>query len=87
MCGLACYCIVDTLNNERKDNICRLNAEEKKVIAGRIEEKFRIPDCTVIQDGTLLGLGIEPEYDDTAEYNGIIFTYSITLNGITVDER
>jgi hypothetical protein len=35
----------------------------------------------------LLRLGIEPEYDDAADYHGRKFTYSLTVNVINDDER
>jgi len=37
------------------------SVEERKQIAKRIEKEFHISNCGLMQGGTLLSLGIEPE--------------------------
>jgi len=84
---LARDCIVDILNIIRKVFTHWPNAEERKEIAVKVEEKLHITNCSVMQDDTLLRLRIEPECDDAANYHGRFCTYSITVNVINDDER
>eukprot|EP00804_Cyclotella_cryptica_P003163 CCRYP_013785-RB/>CCRYP_013785-RB protein AED:0.13 eAED:-0.04 QI:0/-1/0/1/-1/1/1/0/414 len=87
MCEKARDRIVKALNNIRNDYIRWPGAEERKEIAARIKKEFHIPNCPIMQDGTLLRLGIEPESDDAADYHGRKFAYSITVNVLNDDER
>jgi hypothetical protein len=54
MCAKARNQVVKVLNNIRDNYICGPEAEEHKEIATRIEKAFHIPNCPVMQDGTLL---------------------------------
>ncbi len=87
MCALARRWVVKALNNIRDDYIRWPGTEERIEIAKSIENAFHIPNCPVMQDGTLLRLGIQPECDDAADYHGRKFTYSLTINVINDDER
>ena len=87
MCKKAHNRSVKALNNIRDDYICWPDPEERTNIAARIEKVFHKPNCPVMQDGTLLRLGIEPECDDAAHYHGRKFTYSITVNVINDNEQ
>ena len=87
MCEVARTWVVKALNGVRNQFICWPTVEERKQIAERIEKEFHIPNCSLMQDGTLLCLGIEPECDDAADYHGRKFTYSLTVNVINDDER
>ena len=62
--------VVIAMNRIRNNFLHWPDAEEGKEIAKRIEKEFHIPNCPLMQDGTLLCLGIEPECDDAADYQG-----------------
>ena len=67
MCEVARTLVVKALNGVRSQFICWPTVEERKQIAERIEKEFHIPNCPLMQDCTLLRLGIEPECDDAAD--------------------
>ena len=73
--------------SRKKDDIHWPNAEEMKAIARRIKEKRHISNCAVMEDSTLLHLGIEQECDVAADYHGIKLNYSITVSIIYDVER
>jgi len=89
MCEKAQNQVVNVLNNIRGECIHWPNYEELKEIAARMEMDFHIPNCPVpvMQDGTLLHLGIKPECDNAVDYYGRKCTYSITDNVINDNER
>jgi len=87
MCEKARKRVVIAMNRIRNDFIHWPDAEERKEIARRIEQEFHIPNCPLMQDGTLLRRGIEPECDDAADYHGRKFAYSIMVDVVNDDER
>ena len=78
MCEKARKRIVIAINRIRNDFIHWPDAEERKEITRRIEQEFHIPNHPLMQDGTLLHLGVEPEYGHAADYHGRKF-FSIPL--------
>ena len=79
--------VVKALNDIRNDYINWPDAEERKEIAKRIEHEFFLPNCVSIMDGTLLPLGMAPSSDDSADYHGRKFLYSLTVLVINDDKR
>jgi len=53
--------VVQALTNLRDEYICWPDADERKQISRRIEEKYHLPNCVCMMDGTLLELGISDE--------------------------
>ncbi|KAL3783503.1 hypothetical protein ACHAWO_009721 [Cyclotella atomus] len=44
----------------------------------RVEKKFFLPNAVSLMDGTILPLGIAPSCDDSADYHGRKYAYSLT---------
>jgi hypothetical protein len=74
-CEVACKWVVGALNNVGNQLIHWPSIEERKQVAKRVEKEFRVPNCQLIQDGTLLCHIIEPDRYDDADYHGRKFTY------------
>ena len=62
------------------------DAEERKVIARRIETEYFLPNCVGLMDGTLFKLATEPRCFDKADYHGRKYAYSLTINVICDDQ-
>jgi hypothetical protein len=87
MCELARNRVVKALNNVRAEFITWPDTEELKEIGERIEKKYHVPNFPIMMDGTLLRLAITPEYENSADYHGRKFTYSLTVNILNDDRR
>jgi hypothetical protein len=61
MCQKARKQVVIAISRIRIDFIHWTDEEERKETATRIEQEFHTPNCPLMQDGTLLRLGIEHE--------------------------
>ena len=79
--------VILALTNMREEYIYWPDVNERKRISRRIEEKYHLPNCVGMMDGTLLELGITPRCDDKADYSGRKFRYSLTVNVINDDKR
>ncbi len=79
--------VILALTNMREEYIYWPDVNERKRISRRIEEKYHLPNCVGMMDGTLLELGITPRCNDKADYSGRKFRYSLTVNVINNDKR
>ena len=60
---------------------------ERQAIAYRVMEKYRIPNCIAVADGTLLPLMYEPQCVDAPDYHGRKFPYSLSVMIVNDDQR
>lgn len=79
----ALHAILRVLN----DTIQWPNANERVSIAQRIQEKYLLPGCVGIVDGTLFPLTFEPSRIDAPEYSGRKHLYSLTTLIACDDQR
>ena len=63
------------------------NADERKTIAKRFQEKYFFPKCIGIIDGTLTPLAFPPSTEDAADYHGRKSGYGISSLILCDDER
>ena len=70
---------VMALTSSREGYIHWCSADERKQVSWHIKEKYQIPSCVGMMDGTLLELRITPLCDDKADYSGRKFHYSLTV--------
>jgi hypothetical protein len=61
--------------------------EERSKIEAVIENKFNIPNCVGMMDGTLFPLAFEPETEDAPDYKGRKFGYSLSTLIINDDKK
>ena len=79
--------VVKALMSVRGKYINWPDLEERKEIAERIKNKFFLPNCVGIMDGTLLKLASRPNCDDASDYSGRKYGYSLTTMVINDDRR
>ena len=71
--------VVTALRNLKQDFLHWPEDDAKKTIKSAIEELSGLPNCVGIIDGTMFPLGFEPETDDSGDYNGRKYKYSLTF--------
>jgi len=86
-CELCRERVATALCNLREEYIKWPGVEERKEISCRILNKFQIPNCVGMMDGTLLVIGLTPQCTDKADYSGRKFKFSLTVNVINDDNR
>jgi hypothetical protein len=62
--------VVLAIRSMREQYIAWPNADERKSIAKRFQDKYRFPKCIGIIDGTLTPLAFPPSTEDAADYHG-----------------
>lgn len=60
---------------------------EREEIARRIQNKYQIPNCVAVANGTLLSLMNEPQTVDAPDYHGCKFPYSLSIMIVNDDRR
>ncbi|KAL9183012.1 hypothetical protein ACHAXT_004799 [Thalassiosira profunda] len=79
--------VVKALVSMRDQYIVWPDEQERKEIAARLEKAFTFPHCVGLMDGTLVELAITPQCDDSADYHGRKYGYSLTIGIINDDKR
>ena len=75
--------ILDILSNQ----IAWPDHEERKEIAERIEAKHKLPNCSIVADGTLLLLAFKPETEDHADHSCQKKSHALSMLVINDDFR
>ena len=62
----------------RDDIIKWPDEDERKLIASRLENKYKFKNCIMMGDSTLFLLAFEPSREDAPDYSGRKYKYSLT---------
>ena len=79
-------CVV-AIRSLRGQVVCWPDVNEREEIARRIQNKYQIPNCIAVADGTLLPLMNEPQTMDAPDYHGRKFPYSLSVMIVNDDQK
>jgi len=88
-CGtIAEYCdrSVQAIRNLKDKVVKWPDSEERSIIARRIFEEYKFPNCVRFIDGTLFPLGFQPSSEDAPDYSGRKYGYSLSTLIICDDQ-
>ena len=86
-CDLYRSRVVCAIRSLREHAIRWPDEAERKEIAKRIADKYSIPNCIAVADGTLFPLQYEPQTYDAPDYSGRKFPYSLSVMIVNDDQR
>ena len=86
-CRLFRQRVVEALVSIRLKYISWPGEDERKEVASRIKDKYFLPNCVGLMDGTLSELRFRPSTDDTTDYSGRKYAFSLTIMVICDDRR